>query len=113
MAVKTPLRPIARRISGVIRAFAAGRGWDQDELAIAGTFDELTERITLYVGSERLIDEKSWNIEIRGALRGEFEDFPGVVDRIGLIVRHVEHLGRIYRDLRLGDDEIDMTELLE
>lgn len=111
MAVKTSLKMVAQKIGDAIRGFGAGEGWDQDDLAIAGTFDEQTERIYLVVGSDRPFDERRWHSGIMNAIRREFASSPGITSRLVLVVRNVSRLDQIYYEMILGDDEIDITEL--
>lgn len=112
MAVRTSLKYLAKRLGDAIRTFAAGQGWDQDDIAIAGTFDEQAERFYLHVGSDRKIDERQWHSGIRRAIRGEFEDFPSITSKLVLVVRNVDKPERIYYEMIVGEGEIDITELL-
>jgi hypothetical protein len=112
MAVGTSLRYLANRIGGAIRSFAAGAGWDQDDIAIAGTFDEPMERFYLQVGSDRPIDERQWHAGIMNAIRREFVDIPSITSKLVLVVRNVDKPERIYYEMIVGEGEIDITELL-
>jgi len=111
MAVKTSIKFVAQKIGDAIRTFAIGEGWDQDDIGIAGTFDEHTERIYLVTGSVRQIDERRWHSGIMNAIRKEFADTPGITSRLVLVVRNVPGVDRIYHEMIVGEDEIDITEL--
>ena len=113
MAVKTSLKLIAEEIGTAIRGYAARCGWDQDDIAITGTFDPTTDRITVYLASDRRVDERQWYKDVLGLLRQQFRDSPGLVSRIGIIVKNVESLDSAYHDLLVADDEIDLTEYLD
>ncbi len=108
MAVWTPLRLVGRKIGELIRAFGAGEGLAPDEFAIAGTFDEPTERFYLVVGSCRQIDPSRWHSGIMKALREEFLE----TSRFVLVVRNVTRIDDVYRENVMGDDLIDVTDLL-
>jgi len=112
MAVETPLRIVTQRIGDAIRSFVAGEGLDRDEVAIVGTLDEPTERIYLVVGSYRKIDERRWHSGIMNAIRKEFPDAPGLTSRLVLVVRNVSRIEQVYREMIVGDDEVDITEML-
>ena len=112
MAVRTSLKYLAKRIGGAVRSFAAGAGWDGHDIAIAGTFDEETERFYIQVGSDRRIDERQWHAGIMNAIRGEFVDFPSITSKLVLVVRNVDKPERIYYEMIVGEGDIDITELL-
>jgi hypothetical protein len=107
MAVKTPLRLVARKMGDLIRTFGATEGLAPDEFAIAGTFDEPTERFYLVVGSDRSLDQRRWHAGIINAIRKEFLDTSGVV----LVVRNVTRIDQVYQEMVIGDNEIDVTEM--
>jgi hypothetical protein len=111
MALKTPMRLITRRIARAIRSFASAEGWSEHEVAIAGTFDEPTERFYLVVGSNRTIDESLWFKGIIHALRIEFADMPWIRSQINLVVRNVPAIDQIYSQMIVGDGESDVTEM--
>ena len=111
MAVKIPVSIVARKIGKAIRTFAAGEGFDQDEFAIVGEFDEPTERFYLIVGSYRPIDERRWHSGIRKAIREEFAEDPGISSYFVLNVRNVTRIEEVYREMGIGDGGIDVTDL--
>lgn len=112
MAVTSSLKHVAGKIGGAIRGFAAGEHLDQDEIAIAGLFDERTGVIYLVVGSFRPIDERRWHAAIRSAIRKQFEDAPGLSSRLVLVVKNVNRVEQIDRELVIGDDDTDISEML-
>jgi hypothetical protein len=111
MAVQTSLRVVARRIGEAIRSFGAEEGWATEEIAIAGTFDEPTERIYLLVGSHRHLDERRWHAGIRNAIRKEFADMPWITSRLVLVVKNVAQLDQISDEVIVGEGEVDITDL--
>jgi hypothetical protein len=107
MAVKTPLRLAARKLGDLIRAFGAGEGLRHDEFAIAGTFDEPTERFYLTVGSIRPIDRYRWHSGILNAIRKDYSDTSWLV----LVVRNVNRIDQVYDEMVIGDGEVDVTDM--
>lgn len=113
MAIKTSLRPIIRRIAEAIEAYAAAEGLSKGDYALAGTWDEKTDRISLVFGTDRGIDERRWYVGILQSIRQSLSDHPWVVRYIGLIVENVENLDEVYLHFTGGENESDLTELLE
>jgi|GEM_PF-1464403 len=115
MAVKAPMRPTLRRVSRVIADYARAHGLDRSEFALVGSCNERTDRISLILGTTRSIDEPRWYSEILENLRKDFEEIgrPWVTWNIGLVFRRVDDLERIYLNFLIGDDEEDVTGLLE
>lgn len=113
MANKTSLRPIARRISKAVETVAQAEGLPSNDYALVGTYDEKTERISLTVGTDRPIDERRWYERILQEIRRQFPEAPEITMYIGLVIRRVTNLDEVYWDSYVGENEIDMTELLE
>ena len=111
MAVKISMKLVARKIGEAVRAFGAGEGLNPDEFAIAGTFDERTERFYLVVGSSRPIDKYKWHPGILNAIRKEFAGDPTITSRIVLVIRNVSRIDQVYHEMIIGDDEVDVTDL--
>jgi hypothetical protein len=111
MALKTPMRLITRRIAKAIRGFTLAEGWAENEVSIAGTFDEPTERFYLVVGSNRLIDESRWFSGIINALRLEFADMPWIRSQINLVIRNVSEIDQVYSEMIVGEGESDVTDM--
>ena len=113
MALKTSLRPIARKIAEAVDSYASSQGWAKDDYALVGTWDEKTDRIRLVVGTDRQIDERQWYSGIVQAIRRSFSDSPWVTRNIGLVVENVQNLDQVYLHFPSDDDEVDLTDMLE
>lgn len=115
MAVKAPMRPTLGRISRVIADYARAQGLDRSEFALVGSCNDRTDRISLVLGTTRPLDELRWYSEILENLRRDFEEIgrPWVAWNIGLVFRRVDDLERVYLDFLIGDDDEDVTGLLE
>lgn len=115
MAVKTPMRPTLRRVSQVIADYARAQGLDRSEFALVGSWNERTDRISLTLGTTRPLDEPRWYSEILAGLRESFEEIDRlwVIWNLGLVFRRVDGLQRVYLDFLIGDDDEDVTGLLE
>ncbi len=113
MAIKTSLRPIIRRIAEAIEDYAKDEGFSRGDYALAGTWDEKTDRISLVFGTDRGIDERRWYVGILQAIRQSLSDHPWMVRNIGLVVENVENLDEVYLHFSGGENETDLTELLE
>jgi hypothetical protein len=112
MAIKTSLRIIARRISDAVRRAASNQGLLPGDYALAGTYDEKTDRISLRLGTDRPIDERRWYADTIMEIRRSFPENPQITIHIGLVIRGVQSLEEIYWDLTDSEDEQDLTELL-
>jgi hypothetical protein len=113
MAIKTSLRPIIRRIAEAIESYATAQGLARNDYALAGTWDQKTNRISLVFGTDRRIDERQWYAGILQSIRQSFSDQPWITRNIGLVVENVENLDEVYLHFSGSEDESDLTELLE
>src|SRR3954471_10910405 len=113
MAIKSSLRLIARRISEAVKEASARQGLAPGDYALAGTFDEKTDRIYLRLGTDRTIDQDRWYADTLQEIRKSFPDFNQITLHINLVVRKVQNLDEIYWDYGDGESELDMTEMLE
>lgn len=115
MAVKAPMRPTLGRIARVIADYARVQGLDRSEFALVGSLNERTDRISLILGTTRSLDELRWYSGILENLRQDFGEIgrPWVTWNIGLVFRRVDDLERLYLNFVIGDDEEDVTGLLE
>jgi hypothetical protein len=113
MALKTSLRPIARKIAEAVKSYASSQGWAKDDYVLAGTWDEKTDRIRLVFGTDRQIDERQWYSGILQAIRRTFADNPWIIRNIGLVVENVQNLDQVYIHFPSDDDEVDLTDILE
>jgi len=113
MALKTSLRPVARKIAEAVKAYASSQGWARDEYALVGTWDEKTGRISLIFGTDRQIDERQWYSGMLQAIRRSLSEHPGITRNIGLVVENVQNLDEVYLHFPSDDDESDLTEMLE
>jgi hypothetical protein len=113
MAIKTSLRPIARRISDAVRDYAASNGWVPGDYALTGAFNERNDRISLVLATDRKIDEHQWYIGLLGAIRAAFPEYPQMVMHIGLVVKNVSSLDEAYAWPYLDEEEADLTELFD
>lgn len=115
MAVKAPMRPVLGRISREIVDYTRAQGLDRSEFALVGAWDERTDRISLVLGTTRPVDGSRWYADILARLRKSFEDVgqPWATWNIGLVIRRVRDLDRVYLEFRTSDEEEDVTGLLE
>jgi hypothetical protein len=113
MAIKTSLRPIARKIAEAVEAYASSQGMAGDDYALVGAWDERTDGIRLVFGTDRKIDERQWYAGILQEIRQSFADRPWITMNIGLVVENVQNLDDVYLHFPGGEDEVDLTELLE
>jgi len=107
------LRPIIKRIAEAIEAYAVAEGFSKSDYALAGTWDQKTNRISLVFGTDHRIDERQWYAGILQSIRQSFSDQPWITRNIGLVVENVENLDEVYLHFSGGEDESDLTELLE
>ncbi len=113
MAIKTSLRPVARKIAKAVEAYASSQGMARGDFALAGAWDERTGGIRLVFGTDRTINERQWYAGILQELRQSFADHPWITMNIGLVVENVQNLDDVYLHFPGGEDEVDLTELLE
>jgi hypothetical protein len=113
MALKTSLRPIAKKIAEAVESYAASQGWAADDYALVGTWDEKTDRIRLVFGSDRQIDERQWYSGILQTIRRAFSENPWITRNIGLVVENVQNLDQVYLHFPSDDDEFDFTDMLD
>lgn len=115
MAVKAPLRPVLKRISRELVDYARAQGLNRSEFALVGSWNERTGRISLVVGTTQPIDGMRWYSEILAKLRESFGEAgqPWATWNIGLVIQWVRDLDQVYLDFKVGDDEDDVTGLLE
>lgn len=113
MALKTPLRPIVKKIAHAVEAFAVREGIPTDDYAIVGSWNEKTGRIRLILGTDRRIDDRRWYAGIVESIRQTFADEPWVTRNIGLVVQNVQNLDDVYAQFPTDDDEVDLTDMLE
>lgn len=113
MAIKTSLRPIARKIAEAVEAYASSQGMPRSDYALVGAWDEKTDGIRLVFGTDCKIDERQWYSGILQAIRQSFADHPWITRNIGLVVENVQNLDDVYLHFPGGEDEVDLTELLE
>jgi hypothetical protein len=113
MAIKTSLRPAIRRIAEAIEAYARAQGLARNDYALAGTWDQKTNRISLVFGTDRRVDERQWYAGVLQSIRQSFSDQPWITRNIGLVVENVENLDEVYLHFSGVDDESDLTEMLE
>ena len=112
MALKTSLRPIARKIAKAVESYAVAQGWAKDDYVLVGTWDERTDRIRLVFGTDRRIDDRQWYAGIFQSIRQSFSDSPWVTKNIGLVVENVQNLDQVYLHFPSDDDELDLTDML-
>ena len=113
MALKTSVRPIAKRIAEAVRSYASSQGWAKDHYVLIGTWNEKTERIRMVFGTDRQVDERQWYSGILQSIRRSFADAPWITRNIGLVVENVQNLDQVYLHFPSDDDEIDLTDILE
>ena len=95
-----------KRIAWAIETHAAAQGLAKSDYAVAGTWDEKTDRISLVFGTDRRIDERQWYAGILQSIRSAFSDHPGITRNIGLVVEHVANLDDVYLHFAGVEDEV-------
>ena len=113
MALTTSMRFVAGRIARAVEEFAVAEGFAPGDYALVGSLDERTGRISLTLGTDRPIDEKRWYAGVLQSIRRAFNSTPEVMMYLGLVIQRVEGLDDLYASFLLGEDEVDLTELLE
>jgi hypothetical protein len=113
VAIKAPLIPFIRTIAEAIDKYASEQGLAKSDYALVGTLDEKTDRISLIFGTDRQIDERQWYSGILRAIREALADYSWMTRNIGLVVENVRYLDEVYLESPGGDDEVELTELLE
>ena len=113
MASKTSLRPAIRKIGEAVYTYATSQGFAKNDYALAGTFDPNSDRISLFLGTDRQIDEREWYGGILQEIRKSLSDYPWMIRNIGLVVENVNNLDEVYLHFASAEDESDLTELLE
>jgi hypothetical protein len=113
MAIETSLRPVARKIAEAVAAFTSSQGMTRGDYALAGAWDERTGGIRLVIGTDFKIDERQWYVGILRELSKTFADHPWITMNIGLVVENVRNLDDVYLHFPGGEDEVDLTEMLE
>jgi hypothetical protein len=113
VAIKAPLIPFVRTIADAIDKYASEQGFGKNDYAVVGTWDEKTDRISLIFGTDRQIDERQWYSGILRAIREALADYSWMTRNIGLVVENVRNLDEVYLESPVGEDEVELTELLE
>ncbi len=113
MAIKASLIPFARKIAKAVDKYVSDQGLTKGEYALVGSWDEKTDRISLILGTGRRIDERQWYSGTLHAIREALADYPWMTRNIGLVVENVRNLDEVYLESPGGEDEVDLTELLE
>jgi hypothetical protein len=117
MAIKSSLRIIAKRIAQAVQLALSNHKLSTDHYLLLGTYDERSERISLTLGVDQLVDEGRVYAEILDELRQEFREWPNFTMHIGLVIRQVSKLDEVYYDDSLGslngDEEFDLTDMLQ
>ena len=113
MALKSSLKFISKRISQAVQNSAALQGLAPGDYALAGSYDQPTERISLTLGTDRSIDEGRWYADTLDEIRRLFPEFPYLTMHVGIVVRKVANLDEVYIDYADADDEMDLTEMLQ
>jgi len=113
MAIKTSLRIIARRLSEAVQKAALKQGIPPDDFALAGTYDEATDRIRLRLGTIRSVDERRLYADALEEIRRAMPEIPHITYYVSLVIHKVESLEEIYWDATNFEDEHDLTDLTE
>src|SRR5208337_2896212 len=113
MASKTSLRPAIQKIAEAVYNYATTQGFAKNDYALAGTFDPNSDRVSLFFGTDRQIDEREWYAGILQEIRKSFSDYLWMIRNIGLVVEHVNNLDEVYLHFASAEDERDLNELLE
>jgi hypothetical protein len=112
MAIKTSLRIIARRLSEAVQKAALKQGIPPDDFALAGTYDEATDRIRLRLGTNHPVDERRLYADAFDEIRRALPEIPHITLHVSLVIHKVTSLEEIYWDSTDSEDEHDLTELL-
>lgn len=113
MALKTSLRPLAKKIAEAVKKYAERQGFQTGDYALVGTWDERTDRISLVFGTNRQIDDRQWYSGIIQEIRKVFPRSPSITTNIGLVVEKVQSLDEVYYHFSGSEGETDLTEFLE
>jgi len=113
MAIKTSLRIIARRLSEAVQKAALKQGIPPDDFALAGTYDEATDRIRLRLGTNHPVDERRLYADAFEEIRRALPEIPHITLYVSLVIHKVESLEEIYWDATNFEDEHDLTDLTE
>jgi hypothetical protein len=113
MALKPSLRFVAKRIAEAVERSAQGQGLAQGDYALAGTYDEKSDRISLTLGTDRKIDDRRWYADTLQEIRRAFPEAPQITMQIGIVVQKVTNLDEVYLNSMAAEDEFDLTLLLE
>ncbi len=113
MAIKTSLTIIARRLSEAVRKAAMKHGMLPNDYALAGMYDEATDRIHLRLGTDRSIDERRLYADTFDEIRRSLPEVPHITYYVSLVIHKVQSLDEIYWDATGSEDEHDLTDLTE
>jgi len=113
MAIKTSLRIIARRLSEAVRKAALKQGIPPDQFALAGTYNEATDRIRLKLGTNHPVDERRLYADAFDEIRRALPEIPHITLHVSLVIQKVTSLEEIYWDATSSEDEHDLTDLTE
>ena len=112
MAIKTSLTIITSKISEAVRRASEKQGLTDHDYALAGTYDEVSDRIRLRLGTDHPVDERQWYADVLQEIRHAMPGAPYITMHISLVVRKVKSLEDIYWDLTDSEDERDLTDML-
>ena len=109
MALKSSLSLITRRIGGAVKTAAARFSLLPDEYALAGTFDDHSDRISLTIGTDRSIDDRGLYSAVLDEIERSLPEIPHINDHIGIVIRNVRNLDDIYLEAIGEGDELDLS----
>ena len=100
-------------LSEAVRKAALKQGIPPDDFALAGTYDEATDRIRLRLGTNRSVDERRLYADALEEIRRAMPEIPHITYYVSLVIHKVESLEEIYWDATSSEDEHDLTDLTE
>lgn len=113
MALKSSLTLITRRISAAVKKAATHLGLERDQYALAGSFDENSERIYLTLGVNQGVDERQLYTDVMDEIQKSLPELPQVSSHVGLVIRRVQKTDDIYLSSATAEGEEDLSEKFE
>jgi hypothetical protein len=112
MAIKTSLTIISSKISEAVRKASVKLGLTDYDYALAGTYDENSDRIRLRLGTKHPVDDRKWYADTLEEIRLALPETPHITFHVNLVIQKVKSLEETYWDLTDSEDERDLTDML-
>ncbi len=112
MAVKTSVKQLSKALSTAVQDLANSQGWARNEYAVIAMYHLEHETTFLIVGSTQPVNRVECTQILVDNLAIAFGSRSAAIMYVVPVVRHFEHLDQIYKHLNLGDQEIDISDML-